>query len=128
MRAGRRSLVGGVGALALAAGFLGAAPPAWAAEPTTPFISEIHYDNAGTDTGEFVEVQVPAHTSTIGWRIELYNGETNPTSPRYDDDALPGGRGEGGRAVLSQQRDPERRAGRHRPDRRRRQRRGVHLL
>jgi predicted extracellular nuclease len=31
MRAGRRSLVGAVGALTLTAGFLGAAPPAWAA-------------------------------------------------------------------------------------------------
>jgi hypothetical protein len=86
MRAGRRSLVGGVGALALAAGFLGAAPPAWAAEPTTPFISEIHYDNTGGDVGEFVEVQVPAGSSTVGWSVVRYNGNggapyTSPAAP-----------------------------------------------
>ena len=46
-------------AVATAAGTLVAAPAATAAEPTAPFISEIHYDNAGTDIGEFVEVQVP---------------------------------------------------------------------
>lgn len=33
--------------------------PAYAAPPTTPYVAEIHYDNAGTDTGEFVEVQLP---------------------------------------------------------------------
>ena len=47
-------------AVATAAGTLVAAPAATAAEPTAPFISEIHYDNAGADVGEFVEVQVPA--------------------------------------------------------------------
>ena len=46
-------------AVATAAGTLVAAPAATAAEPTAPFISEIHYDNASGDVGEFVEVQVP---------------------------------------------------------------------
>ena len=50
------------------------APSATAAEPTVPFISEFHYDNTGTDAGEFVEVQVPPGTSTTGWSIVLYNG------------------------------------------------------
>jgi uncharacterized protein len=77
MRARRSSLVGVVGVIALTAGFLGAAPPAQAAEPTVPFISEIHYDNAGTDTGEFVEVQVPAGATTVGWRVVRYNGGNN---------------------------------------------------
>jgi predicted extracellular nuclease len=45
-----------------------------AAPPTTPFLSELHYDNAGTDTGEFVEVQVPAGTSSAGLSVVLYNG------------------------------------------------------
>ena len=89
MRAGRRSLVGAVGAAALAAGFLGAAPPALAAEPTVPFISEIHYDNTGTDAGEFVEVQIPAGTTTAGLAIVLYNGGGTPTGGTYDTDALP---------------------------------------
>jgi predicted extracellular nuclease len=74
MRAGRRSLVGAVGVLALTAGFLGAAPPAQAAEPTVPFISEIHYDNGGADVGEFVEVQIPPGTSAAGLSVVLYNG------------------------------------------------------
>jgi predicted extracellular nuclease len=44
--------------------------------PTTPFISEIHYDNAGADAGEFVEVEFPAGTTSTGWRVVLYNGST----------------------------------------------------
>jgi len=37
-------------------------------------ISEFHYDNAGTDTGERIEVAGPAGTSLAGWSIVLYNG------------------------------------------------------
>lgn len=48
--------------------------PAHAAAPTTPFISEIHYDNAGADTGEFVEVQLPPGTTSAGLSVVLYNG------------------------------------------------------
>jgi hypothetical protein len=40
----------------------------------TVFINEIHYDNAGTDTGEFVEIAGPAGTSLTGYQILLYNG------------------------------------------------------
>ena len=40
----------------------------------SPFINEIHYDNAGTDTGEFVEVAGTAGTNLDGWFIALYNG------------------------------------------------------
>ena len=57
-----------------------------AAPPTTPFLSEFHYDNASTDTGEFVEVQLPAGTSSAGLSVVLYNG-TNGAS--YDTDAFP---------------------------------------
>ncbi|MDQ4138816.1 MAG: ExeM/NucH family extracellular endonuclease, partial [Actinomycetota bacterium] len=57
-----------------------------AAPPTTPFISEIHYDNAGADAGEFVEVQLPAGTSSAGLSIVLYNGANGAA---YDTDALP---------------------------------------
>ncbi|PZF97263.1 multifunctional 2',3'-cyclic-nucleotide 2'-phosphodiesterase/5'-nucleotidase/3'-nucleotidase [Micromonospora deserti] len=46
-----------------------------AAEPTaTPFISELHYDNAGTDSGEAIEVQAPVGFDLSGWQIVLYNG------------------------------------------------------
>ena len=73
-------------AAATAAATLVSAPAATAAEPTTPFISEFHYDNTGTDTGEFVEVQVPPGASTAGWSILLYNGSGGAN---YDTDPLP---------------------------------------
>ena len=37
-------------------------------------ISEFHYDNTSTDTGEAIEISGPAGTSLTGWRIVLYNG------------------------------------------------------
>ncbi|WP_230416021.1 ExeM/NucH family extracellular endonuclease [Micromonospora tarapacensis] len=57
-------------ALTLSSGTAAVAEPA----STTPFISEIHYDNAGTDTGEAVEVEAPAGYDLTGWQIVLYNG------------------------------------------------------
>ncbi len=81
MRAGRRSLVGAAGALALSAGFLGAAPPAQAAEPDrcrSSTRSTAAAATPGTYTGEFVEVQIPAGTSSAGLSIELYNGGSTP--------------------------------------------------
>ncbi|HET9132703.1 MAG TPA: hypothetical protein VFN90_00230, partial [Gemmatimonadales bacterium] len=50
-------------------------------------ISEIHYDNTGTDAGEFVEVSAPAGTDLSGWSIVLYNGSGGAS---YDTDALSG--------------------------------------
>ena len=38
------------------------------------WINEFHYDNAGSDTGEFVEFAGTAGTSLSGWQILLYNG------------------------------------------------------
>ena len=38
------------------------------------WINEFHYDNAGTDTDEFVEIAGPIGTSLNGWSIVLYNG------------------------------------------------------
>ncbi|MDY6885729.1 MAG: Hint domain-containing protein [Pseudomonadota bacterium] len=38
------------------------------------FISEIHYDNASTDVGEFVELTGEAGTDLTGWSLALYNG------------------------------------------------------
>lgn len=38
------------------------------------FINEFHYDNTGTDTGEFIEVAGLAGTNLDGWFLALYNG------------------------------------------------------
>ena len=57
-----------------------------AAPPTTPFVSEIHYDDAGSDTGEFVEVQLPPGTDPVGLSVVLYDGGNGAV---YDTDALP---------------------------------------
>ena len=37
-------------------------------------ISEIHYDNTGTDAGEAIEVSGPAGMDVTGWTVVLYNG------------------------------------------------------
>lgn len=42
-------------------------------------ISEIHYDNTGTDAGEAIEVWGPAGMDVTGWRIYLYNGNGGAT-------------------------------------------------
>src|SRR5688572_3679706 len=58
------------------------------ANPTsTIFINEIHYDNTGTDAGEFIEIAGPAGTDLTGYSIELYNGNGGAV---YDTDALTG--------------------------------------
>jgi endonuclease I len=46
------------------------APPAGAAV----WINEIHYDNAGTDVGEFFEITGSAGLSLTGWSLVAYNG------------------------------------------------------
>ena len=43
-----------------------ASPVAW--------INEFHYDNSGTDTGEFIEIAGPADLDLSTYSIELYNG------------------------------------------------------
>jgi len=68
-----RLLAGSLAATVLAAGGT-CALPAQAAVPPGPFISEIHYDNAGADAGEFVEIQLPAGTSSAGLSLVFYNG------------------------------------------------------
>lgn len=71
-----RSLVAaGATAALLAAGL-----PATAQAADDPvFISEIHYDNVGADTGEAIEVQAPAGTNLSGWSLVLYNGSGGGT-------------------------------------------------
>jgi hypothetical protein len=38
------------------------------------FINEFHYDNAGADSGEFIELAGTAGTDLTGWQLLLYNG------------------------------------------------------
>ena len=38
------------------------------------FINEFHYDNASTDTGEFIEIAGIAGLDLTGWQVVLYNG------------------------------------------------------
>ena len=40
----------------------------------TIWINEFHYDNTGTDVGEFIEVAGLAGTDLSGWALVLYNG------------------------------------------------------
>jgi predicted extracellular nuclease len=67
----RRAVLGSVAA---SVAVLGLPAGATAAAPTAPFISEIHYDDEGADVGEFVEVTLPAGTSSDGLTVVLYNG------------------------------------------------------
>ena len=75
-----------LGTLAASVAVVGLPAAASAAAPTTPFISEVHYDNSGTDSGEFIEVHLPAGTSSAGLSLVLYNGGNGAV---YDTDALP---------------------------------------
>jgi len=61
------------------------------AKAQSVFISEIHYDNVGSDTGEGIEITGPAGTDLSCYYILLLNG--NPTSvvnDQYDSLALSG--------------------------------------
>eukprot|EP00965_Chrysotila_dentata_P169842 5606394-Pleurochrysis_carterae.AAC.1 len=40
------------------------------------FINEIHYDNTGTDVGEFVEIAAPSGTDLTGYQVVFYNGNS----------------------------------------------------
>lgn len=55
--------------------FLPTAPASAQAVPETVVaITEIHYDNDGTDVGEFVEIAATNGTDISGYTIVLYNG------------------------------------------------------
>jgi hypothetical protein len=59
------------GALALVAMLLFAGT---ATAQTDIFVNELHYDNAGADTGEAIEIAAPQGTDLTGWDVVLYNG------------------------------------------------------
>ncbi|MGZ9100231.1 MAG: Calx-beta domain-containing protein, partial [Brevundimonas sp.] len=44
-----------------------------------PFINEFHYDNPGSDTGEFIEIAGAAGTDLTGYSLVLYNGSNGTT-------------------------------------------------
>jgi predicted extracellular nuclease len=69
-----RSAVLGLTVGALAAGGLAAAPAALAATGDAR-ITEIHYDNAGTDTSEAIEVTAASAADLTGLSVVLYNGK-----------------------------------------------------
>lgn len=49
------------------------------AGPANVFINEIHYDDAGADIGEAVEIAGAAGTDLTGWSLVLYNGNGGTT-------------------------------------------------
>jgi predicted extracellular nuclease len=74
---------------------VGAAPFFFDNPTSTVFINEIHYDNAGTDSGEAVEIAGPAGTDLTGWSLVRYNGSggaiyTTPTANPAGSDVLSG--------------------------------------
>ncbi len=60
---------------------------AYAQCPTDIRINEFHYDNVGTDEGEFIEVRIgdpqPAAMDLSGYFIVLYNGSTPSAAVTY---------------------------------------------
>jgi uncharacterized protein len=84
-----RPILAGLLATGLSVAALAAPAPAAAvpADDSTIFVNELHYDNDGTDAGEFVEVAGPAGTDLSAWRLVLYNGANG--SP-YDTRQLSG--------------------------------------
>lgn len=62
--------------------FEGSTPP-----PPTVFISEIHYDNAGSDVGEAIEITATAGADLSGWSVVRYNGSNGSS---YGEDAIVG--------------------------------------
>lgn len=75
--------------VAMPAGIAGAIPGA----DSAVFINEIHYDNDGSDVGEFFEIAGPTGTDLTGWTVVLYNG-SNGTS--YSTQTLSGVLGDAG--------------------------------
>lgn len=76
--------------LALTASLLALSPASAQAarnDASSVFLNEIHYDNTGTDVGEFVEVANPTGADLTGWSIVLYNGNGGAS---YDTRSLSG--------------------------------------
>jgi predicted extracellular nuclease len=76
--------------LATVGGLVALPPAADAADTSTVFVNEFHYDNIGTDTGEFIEIAAPAGTDLTGWSLVLYNSEGSVPGQSYNTRALTG--------------------------------------
>lgn len=82
IRSTRPAVLGvAVGAL-VAGGLVTTAAPA-AAAPSDARITEIHYDNAGADSGEAVEVTAPTAADLTGLSLVLYNGNVPTAATTY---------------------------------------------
>src|SRR3546814_3280483 len=44
------------------------------------FVNELHYDNAGGDSGERIEIVATDGESLAGYRVHLYSGGSSPGS------------------------------------------------
>jgi predicted extracellular nuclease len=77
----RRSALLAVPAALILLAPLGALPSASAfpGADSTVFINELHYDNDGADSNEFVEVAGPTGTDLTGWSVIPYNGSNGTT-------------------------------------------------
>ncbi len=96
MRAGRRSLVGAAGALALSAGFLGAAPPAQAAGAGPVVINEVYGgggNSGATYKQDFVElVNVSSQPVDLsGWSVQYAAASGTFSAVTALSDVLPAG-------------------------------------
>ncbi len=67
--------------------FLLLSVPLLATAATPVFVNELHYDNAGTDPNETLEIAGPVGTDLSGWSVVLYNGSTGN---KYDTITLSG--------------------------------------
>ena len=121
-------------ALALLAGALPLATvSAFTQNPATVWINEIHYDNAGTDAGEAIEVAGPAGTDLTGWiagALQRQTGGATYDTTRCPPVSIPDQGGGIGSAVVDvpRERHPERVLRWDRPCRRRADGRPVPLL
>lgn len=108
MTAHRRAsaLLGGLSLLVGGLTVVATAPASAVPAPgSTVFVNEIHYDNAGTDSGELVEVAGPSGTDLTGWSVVLYNGDPSSLRPygtaRALSGTLPTGQGGYGTIALT---------------------------
>ncbi len=53
----------------------------------TPWINEFHYDNVGTDSGEFIEIAAASGFDITGWTLWRYNGAVPNAAVTYGNGA-----------------------------------------
>ncbi|WP_412069758.1 CHRD domain-containing protein [Rubrivirga sp. IMCC43871] len=69
--------------------------------PVTAFVNELHYDNASTDEGEFVEIAVPTGTDIDDLVLTLYNGNGGTAYGTFTGDTFAAGATTGGFTLYS---------------------------